>query len=177
MKNLLIILMFVPLASFGQSEVNFVESGNKKSSLEDYYGAIADYTKAIELDPDYANAYYNRGYTKYLLKDYYGAIADYSKVIELSTDDSQLTMEGLELVGYALSERGFMKFNLKDFSAAIIDYDMSIEINSNNAEAYGFRGMNKSLLLDEKGACLDWKTALNLDDSGPWNEWLNEYCK
>ena len=30
----------------------------------DYYGAIADYTKAIELNPDDAAAYYNRGIAK-----------------------------------------------------------------------------------------------------------------
>ena len=36
-------------------------------------GAIADYNKAIELNPNYAEAYYNRGSEKSDLKDYDGA--------------------------------------------------------------------------------------------------------
>jgi tetratricopeptide (TPR) repeat protein len=32
-----------------------------KSDLGDNKGAIADYTKAIEVNPQYAEAYYNRG--------------------------------------------------------------------------------------------------------------------
>ena len=35
-----------------------------KNSSGDYAGAIEDYTKAIELDPKDAVAYYNRGYAK-----------------------------------------------------------------------------------------------------------------
>ena len=35
-----------------------------KALWKDYYGAIADYTKAIELDPDYANTYATREIAK-----------------------------------------------------------------------------------------------------------------
>jgi tetratricopeptide (TPR) repeat protein len=38
--------------------------------------AIADFTKIIELNPDYANAYYNRGMAYKNLQDYQSAIAD-----------------------------------------------------------------------------------------------------
>ena len=38
--------------------------GNAKYELDDYVGAIADYTKAIRLQPDDADAYYNRGTAK-----------------------------------------------------------------------------------------------------------------
>ena len=51
-----------------------------KDELKDYKGAIADYTKAIEIDPNYADAYNNRGIAKDELKDYKGAIADYTKL-------------------------------------------------------------------------------------------------
>ena len=69
-----------------------------KSENGDNYGAIADYTKAIELDPDYANAYYNRAILKRDLKDYYGAIADYTKAIELNPDyvDAYYFLEGMQ---------------------------------------------------------------------------------
>ena len=54
-----------------------------KDNLKDYKGAVADYTKAIEINPNYAYAYYNRGIAKDELKDYKGAIADYTKAIEI----------------------------------------------------------------------------------------------
>ena len=47
--------------------------------LKDYYGAISDYTKAIDLNPKYGNAYFNRGVSKAILKDYYGACEDAKK--------------------------------------------------------------------------------------------------
>ena len=54
-----------------------------KAEKGDYYGAISDFTKAIEIDPNYKEAYYNRGWNKYKLNDYYGAISDYTKAIEI----------------------------------------------------------------------------------------------
>ncbi|TRZ95050.1 MAG: tetratricopeptide repeat protein, partial [Dehalococcoidia bacterium] len=51
-----------------------------------YNLAIADLSKAIELNPDYALAYYNRGNTYYRKKQADLAIADYNKVLEMSND-------------------------------------------------------------------------------------------
>ena len=56
---------------------------SQKLNCKQYSEAIADYDKAIELDPRSASAYYNRGVTKYNLKEYSEAIADYDKAIEL----------------------------------------------------------------------------------------------
>ena len=109
MKKLLLILLFVPLVCFGQSAEELIESGISKKNLADYKGAIADYTKAIELDPDYASAYYNRGNSKNSLKDYKGAIADYTKAIELKLDDA------------AYNNRSISKENLGDLNGACAD--------------------------------------------------------
>ena len=38
----------------------YLIAGNEKNKLGDYKGAIADYSAAIQLKPDFANAYYNR---------------------------------------------------------------------------------------------------------------------
>ena len=54
-----------------------------KEERGDHYGAIADYTKAIEINPKKDSAYFNRGNAKTALKDYFGAISDYTKAIEL----------------------------------------------------------------------------------------------
>ena len=46
----------------------------KKSILK----SITDYNRAIELNPEDASAYYNRGRAKDKLGDYDGAVADYN---------------------------------------------------------------------------------------------------
>ena len=49
--------------------------------------AIADHTKAIELDPDDATAYNNRGVAYSTKKEYDRAIEDFNKAIELNPND------------------------------------------------------------------------------------------
>ena len=84
MKNILFTLvLLISFSSFGQTSSEYFESGYDKAENGDYYGAISDYTKAIELNPN-AAAYYNRGLSKSKLKDHSGAISDYNKAIELS---------------------------------------------------------------------------------------------
>ena len=52
-------------------------------NLSDNKGAIEDYTKAIELKPDYAGAYYNRAISHKNLGDKNIAIADYQKAADI----------------------------------------------------------------------------------------------
>ena len=48
----------------------YFDQGIEKYDAGNYQGAILDYTKAIEIDPNNANAYVNRGITKMNLYDY-----------------------------------------------------------------------------------------------------------
>ena len=52
---------------------------NGKFSLNDYVGAIADYSKVIELKPGYAEAYYYRGYSKMKICQTLSAYQDFQK--------------------------------------------------------------------------------------------------
>ena len=61
-----------------------LKQGNAKLVKEDYQGAIGDFTKAIQLDPNYAIAYNNRGLAKYELGDKKGAIGDYNEAIRIN---------------------------------------------------------------------------------------------
>ena len=56
----------------------------------DYTGAIADYDKAIELDPNYAQPTQPR-LAKAEIKQYTEAIADYDKALELDPNLHQPT--------------------------------------------------------------------------------------
>ena len=91
-----------------QTAEEYFYSAYNKANLKDYYGAIADFTKAIELDPNNATAYFNRGLSKYYLKDYYGAIADYTKAIELNPNNAS-----------DYYNRGFSKDDLKEIKEYI----------------------------------------------------------
>ena len=52
----------------------------------DYDRVLQDYTKAIDLNPDDANAYNNSGVAYHLKKEYESAIADYTQAIQLKPD-------------------------------------------------------------------------------------------
>ena len=62
--------------------------GNSKASLDNISGAIADFTKAIEIDPENAFAYYNRAENKGILGDMDGACEDWRKASALGDEDA-----------------------------------------------------------------------------------------
>ena len=64
----------------------YFDRGFEKGNKGDYYGAISDFTKALEINSS-VGAYYNRGWNKAKLKDYYGAISDFTKAIEIDPND------------------------------------------------------------------------------------------
>ena len=51
--------------------------------MKDYRGALVDYDKAIELNKDFAEAYFNRGLTHIFLGNNKQGITDLSKAGEL----------------------------------------------------------------------------------------------
>ena len=51
--------------------------------LKEFRAALVDYDKAIELDPNFADAYFNRGLTNIFLGNNRKGISDLSKAGEL----------------------------------------------------------------------------------------------
>jgi tetratricopeptide (TPR) repeat protein len=65
---------------------NFYISGSMKSNLEDFEGAVIDFSKAIELDPNNSNVpiyFCSRGNSKFGLGKYKDAIEDYNNAIQI----------------------------------------------------------------------------------------------
>jgi tetratricopeptide (TPR) repeat protein len=79
---------FTSLFNSQTAEKKYKEEDDK-DELEEHRTAIADHTKAIELNPNDSEAYNNRGDAKNDLEDYKGAIVDYTKAIELNTNYSE----------------------------------------------------------------------------------------
>ena len=64
------------------NDARFYISRGTFRGTKNYEDAIEDYTKAIEIDPNYQFAYFNRARVKRELGDYQGAIDDYTKAIK-----------------------------------------------------------------------------------------------
>ncbi|NJR67154.1 MAG: tetratricopeptide repeat protein, partial [Leptolyngbyaceae cyanobacterium CRU_2_3] len=67
----------------------------------DYTQAIADYTQAIKLKPDYANAYTTRGLVYREKGDKSNAIQDFKRALEFSKDPTlqQMVEQNLRELG------------------------------------------------------------------------------
>ena len=61
----------------------YLKRGEELSGIHEYDRAIGDYSTAIQLKPDYAEAYNDRGFAYYLKGNAERAIADYTRAIEL----------------------------------------------------------------------------------------------
>jgi tetratricopeptide (TPR) repeat protein len=114
--------------------------------------AMEDYNKAIELDPNYADAYYNRGLAHYDLKEYERAIEDYNKAIEL--DPNYVN---------AYYNRGLAYYYLMQYERAIEDYNKTIELDPNYAHAYNNRGIAYYYLMQYERAIEDYNKTIALD--------------
>lgn len=139
------------------SSNDLYESGIEKDANSDYEGAIIDFTKAIEIDGEYLDAYRGRAYAKWFLRDYEGAISDYTKIIDFNPEDID-----------AYESRGRSKASLNDYNGAIVDFDKVIELDIESG-VYSYRGKMKKNLLDFNGALLDYNIAVEKypeDDSG-----------
>ncbi len=66
----------------------YCNRGKAKFENRDYQGAVKEFTKAIEIDPECTEAYLERGNIKMATDDYNGAIKDFTKIIELDPGNS-----------------------------------------------------------------------------------------
>lgn len=128
-RNLLIVFVLGVLLSGGSVVLadpadDYFNSGRSKLTRGDAEGAVADFGKAIELKPDFANAYSFRSAARMAQGDLDGAIADYSKVVELKPKWSY---------GYHL--RGCLHYNRRSWGAALGDFSKELELNP--ASDYG----------------------------------------
>ena len=124
----------------------------RQESERNPVAAIADYNRAIELDPDDAAVYYNRGNAHVDQGNPVRAIADYSHALELDPDNAA-----------AYYNRGYIQQNQGDLAAAIADYSQTLELDSAYATVYYNRG---GAFYDQGNpvmAIADYSRALELD--------------
>jgi len=102
-----------------------VSRGLAYYAIRDFTRAIADYDRAISVDPRNAAAYQARGNVFDDQQRYAEARADYDRSIELEPGDPA-----------AFFNRGLSSHRQKNFAAAIVDYTECLRIDPRYAMAY-----------------------------------------
>jgi tetratricopeptide (TPR) repeat protein len=121
LSSLLAALLVISLAgclpSFDPKAEEHFNQGLEYRQQENSSLAMEEFTKAIEIDPDYYYAYYNRARGYCENGDLESCLADYNKAIELNPDNVYWTIE-----------RGFLHMELGDKEKAIIDLERVQEL-------------------------------------------------
>jgi tetratricopeptide (TPR) repeat protein len=119
---------------------------------DDLEGMLADYSEALRLNPQYTEAFSNRGVVRAAMGDLEGAIADYDVALRLDPH-----------YAYAFNNRGIARRAMGDLEGAIADYDEAIRLNHLYAYAFSNRGNARRAMGDLEGAIADHDEALRLN--------------
>lgn len=136
--------------------------------VQDFAEAIKDYTKVIELNPDFAMAYFNRAVVRYKQLDY-----DMSQAASSQDDFSVMSMN-LKIGKNPTVARtpvasdpasASLKENKRAYEHEMItrDYDMVIKLNPGFVYAYFNRGNLRCAQRDFRAAIQDYSEAIQRD--------------
>ena len=96
----------------------FARRGAAFAARMEYVRAIADFTRAIELDPKESKRYYDRAHARFMAKQPALAMADLDKAIELKPDDAK-----------ALEARASVRLSDKNIAGAQADFDAAARVD------------------------------------------------
>ncbi len=118
----------------------------------DLDGAIADNTRALEINDRDIIALNHRGLARRDKGDLDGAMADFARALEI---DPRFAT--------AYTNRGMVRHSKGDFDGAIDDFTRTIELDHGNGTAHSNRGSARIARRDLDGAIADFTRAIELD--------------
>ena len=132
------------------------QQGNFLLMLKQFNKAIEAYSHAINLKPDFSEAYNNRGIAYCSMDEHDKAIEDYDTAIKIDPKHAK-----------AYNNRGVAYDKKDQTDKALPNYNKAIKFNPKSAQAYSNRG----LIYHNKGeidkAIKEYNTALKLDSDSP----------
>ena len=128
------------------------DSGVRLFSATRYEQAALNFSRAIDLMPDFADAYRMRArvYVAQSTPDF--AARDFTKVLALTPNNAGV-----------LVERGSAYLDLKDYPKAIADAGLAISLDPKLGRAYTLRATARRATGDAAGAIQDFTAALGIN--------------
>jgi len=111
---------------------SYYEMGMEKAKRKDYAGAIEEFNFALQENPYFSLAYYQRGLAYYDSGAVIQGISDYTEAIKLDATCVE-----------AYYARAIARLGLKNLPSALVDIDKVIALQPNHAGAYDLRGIIK----------------------------------
>ena len=138
---------------------DYCNRGVARQKKGDLDGALADYSRAIELSPQNATAYNNRGLAEITKGDLDGALADYDRALQISPRNFEIR-----------TNRGVVRQRKGDLDGALADYDIAIKLWKTYVPAYRNRAKLKMAKNDLDGALADctFMLAINPKDASAY---------
>jgi|GEM_PF-584819 len=146
------VLFFTFSFAIAQNSKDLTQKGRELYEKREFMEALLNLNKAIEVDANYAPAYYLRANIKDNFDDRHGAMKDYNLAIEKNAKFAD-----------AFFARGNVKMKLQDYYGAIADYTSAITINENYIEAYFNRGKAKQFLQAYEDAINDCSKIIQIN--------------
>jgi tetratricopeptide (TPR) repeat protein len=141
-------LNYRPEVSYDKGQLLYDCRANCYMHLRNWDAAIADYAKAININPNDAPGYGNRGVAYVEKKEFAKAVSDFSKAIQL--DPRQPTFyEGM----------GEVCFKMHQYPRAIEYLNRAIKMDNMMGDAYYYRGVSYKALAKQTEATHDLEQA------------------
>lgn len=153
---------------FCQSAKEFLDRGREKIRLYNYGDAITDFSKAVEIDPQDADALFLRGTLKIIIDDCAGGLTDLDKALEIRTseDSRGVAVKNMNKVitnnTCLYCHLGYAKAKLDDPVTAVFWYDKAIGVDPKRGETWYRKGITEIIIGKKENGCGDLNKAAEL---------------
>lgn len=135
LKSLVIFYLMIGLLisakTFAQDANEYYNRGIAFYGQKQYDLAIDNFTKTLNLSPNFANGFVYRGLSYYNKKEYASAMQDYNKAIILDPVNK-----------IAFFNRGLVYYARTEYDAAIKDFITILNLDPTYINAYQYRGLS-----------------------------------
>ncbi len=118
------VLLMLPLAGYGQKAKDFYKAAGEFMSTGNYTDAIDQYTRAIGIDPEYADAYVDRGYAYEKSGDLTAAVEDFNRAAVFMPDNTDVFYDA-----------GRVYFEMSKYEDALTSLNKALELKKSNLAA------------------------------------------
>ncbi len=138
------------------------KQANTLYELQRYQDALARYEKAVNIRPEYAQAWNGQAKTLYELKEYKEALAAYDKAIQIEPDYLP-----------AWSGRGFTLNKLQRYQEAIASFDKALQLENQDPEVWNAKGEALTKLNEYDQALKSYDKAIEFNKEY-YEAWYNK---